>query len=68
MLHALLDLLQQELDRLGVDDWCGRHGVTWLIITRLIMPRFTAAQRDAALTAKPASLPLDLLEGPKEQA
>ena len=67
MLYALLDLLQQELDRLGVDDWCGRHGVTWLIITRLIMPRFTAAQRDAALTAKPASLPLDLLEGPKEQ-
>jgi hypothetical protein len=68
MLFALLDLLQQELDRLGVDDWCGRHGVTWLIITRLIMPRFTAAQRDAAQKAKPGSLPLDLLEGPKEQA
>jgi hypothetical protein len=68
MLYALLDLLQVELDRLGVDDWCGRHGVTWLIITRLIMPRFTAAQREAALKAKPDSLPLDLLEGPKEQA
>jgi hypothetical protein len=61
MLYGLLDLLQQELDRLGVDDWCGRHGVTWLIITRLIMPRFTTAQRDAALKAKPGSLPLDLL-------
>jgi hypothetical protein len=68
MLLALLDLLQQELDRLGVDDWCGRHGVTWLIITRLIMPRFTAAQRAAAVEAKPGSLPVDLLEGPKEQA
>jgi hypothetical protein len=68
MLYALLDLLQDELDRLGVDDWCGRHGVTWLIITRLIMPRFTAAQRAAALKAKPTSLPMDLLEGPKEQA
>jgi len=63
-----LDLLQDELDRLGVRDWCGKHGVTWLIITRLIMPRFTAAQREAALKAKPDSLPLDLLEGPKEQA
>jgi hypothetical protein len=68
MLYALLDLLQDELDRLGVDDWCGKHGVTWLIITHLIMPRFTAAQRDVALKAKPDSLPLDLLEGPKEQA
>jgi hypothetical protein len=68
MLYALLDLLQGELDRLGVDDWCGKHGVTWLIITRLIMPRFTDAQRDAALKAKPDALPLDLLEGPKEQA
>jgi hypothetical protein len=63
MLSALLDLLQQELDRLGVDDWCGKYGVTWLI-----MPRFTAAQRAAAVEAKPGSLPVDLLEGPKEQA
>jgi hypothetical protein len=68
MLYALLDLLQVELDRLGVDDWCGKHGGTWLIITRLIMPRFTGAQRDAALKAKPGALPLDLLEGPREQA
>jgi hypothetical protein len=67
MLYALLDLLQDELDRLSVDDWCGRHGVTWLIITRLILPRFTDAQRVAARKAKPASLSLDLLEGPKEQ-
>jgi hypothetical protein len=67
MLYALLDLLQDQLDRLGVDDWCGRYGVTWLIITRLILPRFTAAQRAAAVKAKPHSLPLDLLEGPKEQ-
>jgi hypothetical protein len=68
MLYALLDLLQDQLDRLDVDDWCGRYGVTWLIITRLILPRFTAAQRAAAMTAKPHSVPLDLLEGPKEQA
>jgi hypothetical protein len=68
MLYALLDLLQDELDRLCVNDWCGKHGVTWLIITRLILPRFTDAQRNAALKAKPDALPLDLLEGPKEQA
>ncbi len=69
MLYALLDLIQDDLDRLGVDAWCGRHGVTWLIITRLILPRFTDAQRAAARNAQPDSLPLDLdlLEGPKVQ-
>jgi hypothetical protein len=67
-LYTLLDLLQDELDRLGIDEWCGRHGVTWLIITRLIMPRFTAAQRAAARKTKPGGLPLHLLDGPKEQA
>jgi hypothetical protein len=68
MIYALVDLLQDELDRLGIDEWCGRHGVNWLIITRLIVPRFTAAQRAAAMKAKPGALPLDLLEGPREHA
>ncbi len=70
MLYALLDLLQDQLARLSVDDWCGRHGATWLIITRLILPRFTQGQRAAALHAKPDALPvdLDLLEAPREQA
>jgi hypothetical protein len=32
-----------------VPDWCRAHGVTWLIITRLILPEFSPAQREAAI-------------------
>jgi hypothetical protein len=51
-------------------DWCRLHGVTWLIITRLILPRFSLAQRQLAQAAKPDVAPadlLDLLDGPREQ-
>lgn len=66
MLLALLDYLQQELDTTDVGAWCRRHGITWLIITRLILPKFTDAQRTRAAAAKPARLPLALLHGPQE--
>lgn len=66
MLLALLDYLQAELDTTDVGAWCRRHGITWLIITRLIVPKFTDAQKTRAAAAKPARLSLDLLHGPQE--
>ena len=68
-LYALLDRVQAELGKMTVPDWCRAHGVTWLIITRLILPKFSPAQREAALrdalAAEPMAL-LDLLSGPRE--
>jgi len=65
-LLALADELQAALDHMGVDAWSAKYGITWLTLTRLILPRFTAAQQQAAAETKPASLTLDLLDGPKE--
>ncbi|MFJ8973488.1 hypothetical protein ACIRJ3_29760 [Streptomyces anulatus] len=67
-LLALLERLQAELDATNVADWCRRHAVTWLILTRRVLPRFTAAQIRRAEQAKPSGLPLALLDGPKETA
>ena len=69
MLYALLDRLQEALGQMTVPDWCRVHGVTWLIITRLILPEFSPAQREAAIGSKPAADQaglLDLLPGPRE--
>jgi hypothetical protein len=69
MLYALLDRLQESLGQMTVTDWCRAHGVTWLIITRLILPEFSPAQREAAIRGKPAADQaglLDLLPGPRE--
>ncbi|MFF3980749.1 hypothetical protein [Streptomyces sp. NPDC001828] len=38
MLLALLDALQDELDRRDADSWAARHGATWQIITGQILP------------------------------
>ncbi|MEV0537632.1 hypothetical protein [Kitasatospora sp. NPDC050463] len=65
-LFALLRWLQDELDARGVDDWVGRHGVTWLIITRLILPKFTEAQQERARANAPEDLPTELLDGLRE--
>jgi hypothetical protein len=65
-LLTYMDWLQHRLDTISVDDWCARHGVTWLIISRLILPKFTPAQIQRATERKPTDLPLDLLEGPVE--
>ncbi|MFC6061459.1 hypothetical protein [Streptomyces ochraceiscleroticus] len=65
-LFALLRWLQDELDARGVDDWIARHGITWLIITRLILPKFTQAQQEQARAKAPKDLPLHLLDGLKE--
>jgi hypothetical protein len=69
MLYALLDRLQEALGQMTVPDWCRAHGVTWLIITRLILPEFSMAQREAAMRGKPAADLaglLYLLPGPRE--
>lgn len=66
MLLALADFLQDELGRSTVSDWCAAYGVTWLILTRLVLPRFTPAQRQAAAARKPPSPPFALLDGPRE--
>ncbi|MFE0778851.1 hypothetical protein [Streptomyces sp. NPDC058861] len=65
-LFALLNWLQDELDARSVDDWIGRHGITWLIITRLILPKFTPAQQERARQEAPAALPTELLDGLRE--
>ncbi|MBQ0927542.1 hypothetical protein [Saccharopolyspora endophytica] len=64
-LLALQDRLQADLDRYDAEHWARRHGQTWQIITTGILPRFSAAQRAAAAQHKP-TLPLDLLDGPRE--
>ncbi|MDX3233948.1 hypothetical protein [Streptomyces sp. ME19-01-6] len=66
-LLALADALREDLERRDVDRWAARHGATWTVLTRDILPRFSPAQRAAAARARPA-LPLDLLDGPKELA
>ncbi len=68
MLLALADQLERWLQHMSVDEWRRRHGLTWLIITRVILPRFTPAQIRDAGVSKPPSLPVDLLSGPQEQA
>ncbi|MFF4402630.1 hypothetical protein [Streptomyces sp. NPDC001480] len=64
-LLALIDALREDLQRHDVEQWGARHGATWQILTRDILPRFSPAQRAAAAQVKPV-LPLDLLDGPKE--
>jgi hypothetical protein len=66
-LLALADALREDLERRDVDQWAARHGATWTVLTRDVLPRFSPAQRAAAARARPA-LPLDLLDGPKEPA
>src|SRR6266498_3476886 len=70
MLYALLERLQAGLGTMTVPDWCRAHGVTWLIITRLILPGFSPAQQQAAKRDKPTDTPADLLnllDGPREE-
>jgi hypothetical protein len=62
-LFALLRWLQDELDQRGVDDWVARHGITWLIVTRLVLPKFTKAQQEQARAKAPQDLPPELFDG-----
>jgi len=64
MLLGMLDFIQVQLERRPVEDWCARHGVTWLILTRLVLPRFTPAQVQEAAARKPVDFPSGLLEDP----
>ncbi|WP_031072096.1 hypothetical protein [Streptomyces sp. NRRL WC-3742] len=65
-LLALVDELDRARQTMPIDAWVTRHGRTWLSLTRLILPQFTDAERAEAAKAKPATLGLDLLDGPKE--
>ncbi|MFD5506808.1 hypothetical protein ACFWIB_03410 [Streptomyces sp. NPDC127051] len=65
-LLALVDELDRARQAMGIDAWVHEHGRTWLALTRLILPQFTDAERAETAMAKPASLGLDLLDGPKE--
>jgi hypothetical protein len=66
-LLALLDRLENARQAIDSDTWWDRHGRTWRAITEDILPRFTPAEIAQAKAAQPADLPLDLLDGPKEQ-
>ncbi|MGW7278196.1 hypothetical protein ACWGIV_07780 [Streptomyces sp. NPDC054844] len=65
-LLALVDELEHARQQMPLDAWVTEHGRTWLALTRLILPKFTDAQRAQAATSKPPELVLDLLDGPKE--
>ncbi|KJS53499.1 hypothetical protein VM98_24925 [Streptomyces rubellomurinus subsp. indigoferus] len=65
-LLATVDELDRARQAMPIDAWVHEHGQTWLTLTRLILPQFTEAERTEAANAKPASLHLDLLDGPKE--
>ncbi|MGW1089210.1 hypothetical protein ACWD4L_23550 [Streptomyces sp. NPDC002596] len=65
-LLALADTLQADLQQRDAEEWATRHGATWQVLTRDILPRFSPAQRAAAAAARPV-LPLNLIDGPKEQ-
>ncbi|MEU5046300.1 hypothetical protein [Streptomyces griseorubiginosus] len=62
-LLALAEALRGDLQRRDAAQWAARYGVTWQILTRDILPRFSPAQRAAAQQRQPR-LMLDLLEGP----
>jgi hypothetical protein len=66
-LLALLDRLEIARQAMDTGTWWDRHGRTWRAITEDILPRFTPAEIAKAKAARPADLPLDLLDGPKEQ-
>jgi hypothetical protein len=69
MLCAVADRLRAELEHLPVETWCRRHGMPWLIITRLILPKFSPARLQAARQSPPPAVSLeilDLLDGPTE--
>lgn len=65
-LLALTDTLQTDLQQRDAEEWTTRHGATWQVLTRDILPRFSPAQRAAAAAVRPV-LPLNLIDGPKEQ-
>ncbi|MEE1833707.1 hypothetical protein [Streptomyces sp. SP17KL33] len=62
---ALAEVLREDLQRQDAAQWTARHGTTWQILTRDILPRFSPAQRAAAQQRQP-HLMLDLLEGPTQ--
>ncbi|MCX4547190.1 hypothetical protein [Streptomyces sp. NBC_01565] len=64
-LLALADTLQADLQHRDAAEWADRHGATWQVLTRDILPRFSPAQRATAAAVRPV-LPLSLIDGPKE--
>ena len=60
-LHAMADRMQRALNDLDAETWCRRYAVLWLILTRNILPKFSAAQRNNAGSASVGVL--DALDG-----
>ncbi|WP_420036109.1 hypothetical protein ACN2WE_31260 [Streptomyces sp. cg28] len=65
-LLALAETLQADLQHRDTQQWADRYGRTWQVLTRDILPRFSPAQRKAAAAMQPL-LPLNLIDGPKEE-
>jgi hypothetical protein len=71
-LLTVLDALQAALAAMPVQDWAVAHGLTWLSLTEVVLPRFTQQQQAAARAqvSGPSTTTLlellDLLDGPRE--
>lgn len=65
-LLALLDWLEGRRQAMDAAEWWRRHGQAWVALTEGILPKFTPAEVAQAQAAKPATLLLDLLEGPRQ--
>lgn len=66
MLLALVDSLTRARQEMDLDSWLLEHGRTWVILTRLVLPKFTDAEQDKARGTAPTTLHLSLLDLPKE--
>ncbi|MEU0030795.1 hypothetical protein [Streptomyces sp. NPDC006335] len=65
---VLLDELAARWEAMDREMWWRRFGQVWLAITEDILPRFTAAELEAAGRLKPDGTVLELLEDPEEDA
>lgn len=65
-LKALLDWLIDQRDKTDRDLWWHQYGLTWLVITEHIRPKFTPAEWDQAQPAEGLPALLALLDGPQE--
>ncbi|GAB3400014.1 hypothetical protein [Amycolatopsis echigonensis] len=67
-LKALLEWLADQRDKVDLNEWWQRHGLTWLAITEHIRPKFSPAEWDAAPAADGLADLIALIDGPQETA
>ena len=65
-LKALHEWLIEQRNKLDVETWWHRYGVTWRAITEHIRPKFTPAEWDKAPVAAGLAELLSLMDGPQE--